>query len=254
MNLIILSDLHISEHQIFTNSETGDNPSLAIISSVFDQVKEYADKFSVGHIIHTGDLFDTRNRVPIKLIRFAQEQLQKLFASQVFLLRGTPFHDGEGDNYSGLVMDPLENVRVYDSPSLYETDLTPAMFFLPAGRKDDLLAQIKEWSGDKVYQKKKNRIIFGHAPLAGAKTLSYESPADESLSCKDLKFWDFGFFGHYHSPVEVWKNFFQVGSPYKISFAERDDKKGFWHFHDGKIKFVPLIVPDMVEIHINSGV
>ncbi|MFH1361655.1 MAG: metallophosphoesterase [bacterium] len=250
MEFIVISDLHINEHPIFRNGE-GQNLSLKIMEDCLDQVWDYAKKVD-GPVIHTGDLFDMRNKIPVNLVVFAQRMFSKC-SNKIYLLKGTSFHDGEADNYNGNIFSLQKDFETFDVPTGIYSNKGFVFYFLPSVPKSKLLEAIEIFKNKTGKNDNKlTRIVFGHSALAGAKTLAYEASSDESLSKKDLDFFHFGFFGHYHKYQEVWNNFFQVGSPYRVDFSERMDPKGFIHFKDGKVKFIPLQIPDMIQIDIDK--
>ncbi len=255
MEFVVCSDLHFCEHSVFSEvRRDGENIFIWIVKDVLRQIREYMTENNIPFLIHAGDLFDSRNRIPVKLIAIMQEDLYKFDPMRVFLLRGTSLHDGEGDSYNGRLFRHLNNVQVFNvSDFWYPDEKGYAFYFLPYDTKENMIATIKDWSTNTARQKL-TKIIFGHAGLDGAKvSTGIELPGGPSFSRNDLKCWDWGFWGHFHLYQEVWKNFFQIGSPYRIDFAERNDPKGFLHFRNGKVSFVKLDVPDMEQIIIDQN-
>jgi DNA repair exonuclease SbcCD nuclease subunit len=166
----------------------------------------------------------------------------------IFLLKGNSLHDGDNADYNGNLFQGINKI---DAPEiLFLEDLL--IFFLPYNSKDLLINQINKWKKE-FPNENTQKILMTHFGLEGATINDYEVPNQETLSKKDLAWFDFVFAGHFHKHQEVWKNAWQVGSPYRVSFAEKDDKKGFIHFKDGKVKFIELDVPGMLVIeNINN--
>ncbi len=251
MEFVIFSDLHVDEHPIFS-SEDGHNLSLDIIKSVLGQIRKYVVDNNIRLVFHAGDLFEVRNKIPVRFISLVQEELYKFKQVDLVLLRGTPFHEGEGDSYSGTLFRRMYNVTVFDNPDIYYTeDGALSFYMLPWNSKENLASQLNKWSKEKSRNNRGVKILVGHYALSGAKTLAYEAPLEQSLSKVDLRFFDWAFMGHYHRHQEVWRNSFQVGSPYRIDFSERNDDKGFIHWKDGKVKVVSLAGPGMVQLNVN---
>jgi DNA repair exonuclease SbcCD nuclease subunit len=243
MEALIFSDLHYQEHPEFPFQEVADG--------VLKQIEEYINKNKIPYVIHLGDLFNSRMKMPVRLI----SALSKIFyivkqeGRTIFLLKGNSLHDGDKEDYNGNL---FQSVIKIDTPNVvtFEDYL---IFFLPYNSKNLLINQINNWK-KKFSDETKSKILMTHFGLEGATINDYEVLNQETLSKKDLIWFDFVFAGHFHKHQEVWKNAWQVGSPYRVSFAEKDDKKGFIHFKDGKIKFIKLNVPEMyvIENPINN--
>ena len=247
MGVLIFSDIHYHDHPLFLGEPGQENPFVVIAKSVFKQINNYINKDKkIDTIIFLGDLVHSRNKLNVKHIN----DLMDFFGSagkniNSYILRGNPAHDGEGEHYIGNLLGYVASV--IDSPVMISN-----YFFLPYDRKENLLKTIKEW--EKVYRKDKNKKqLFMHYGLKGAKVLDYEFPDEETLSQDDLKMFDCVLAGHFHRYQEVWKNAWHVGSPYRVSFAEKDDPKGFMVLHDnGKVEFVELVVPRMVQLAVDK--
>jgi hypothetical protein len=60
MEAIIFSDLHYQEHPEFPFQEVADN--------VLKQIEEYVIQNHIKNIFHLGDLFNSRMKMPVRLI------------------------------------------------------------------------------------------------------------------------------------------------------------------------------------------
>jgi len=245
-SVLVFSDLHYHEHPLFLGEPGEENPFVVIAKSVLKQINDYINKDKkTGTIIFLGDLVHSRSKLNVKHLNDLMDFFGYNKGINSYILRGNPMHDGEGEHYIGNLFGYVANV--INSPVMISN-----YFFLPYDRKENLLITIKEW--EKIYRKDKNKkYLFMHYGLKGAKVLDYEFPDEETLSQDDIKIFNCVLAGHYHRYQKVWDNAWHVGSPYRISFAERDDPKGFMVLHDdGKVEFVKLNVPRMVELAVDK--
>lgn len=245
MEGIIFSDLHYQEHPEFPFQDVAD--------SVLKQIEDYINKNNINYTFHLGDLYNSRMKMPVRIITPLINYFSKIASlnSQVFLLRGNQFHEGDKFDYNGHLFTS-NHLHAIDQPGVSNFN-NASIFLLPYGPKDLLINQINIWKKKYSSNGSKQKILMTHFGLEGATINDYEVPNQETLSKKDLAWFDFVFAGHFHKHQEVWKNAWQVGSPYRVSFAEKDDKKGFIHFKDGKVKFIELDVPGMLVIeNINN--
>ena len=239
MSYIVISDLHYHECPEF--------PTIDIANSVLQQVEDYILKNKIDKVFHLGDLYHSRIKMPVRTIKPLIDRFSEWCERgiDIYLLKGNPMHDGDNDDYNGHLF-PMANV--IHKPSVYKIDEW-GVYFLPFASRESLMHQINLWRKESPYKK----VLFVHYALQGASILDYEVQLKDSLSKKDLSWFDMVFAGHYHKHQEVWKNAWHVGSPYRISFAERDDKKGFIHVDNDKVKFIELDVPKMIQLEINSN-
>ncbi len=247
MSTIVFSDLHYHNHSLFLGEPGQENPFVVISKSVLKQINQYINQNKeIDTIIFLGDLIHSRNKLDVKHINDLMNFFGYNNKINSYILRGNPTHDGEGEHYIGNLFGYVANI--ISSPSI----MIPNYFFLPYDRKENLLKTIKGWEREYKANKHK-KYLFMHYGLKGAKVLDYEFPDEETLSKDDLKMFDGIFAGHYHKFQEVWKNAWHVGSPYRVSFAEKNDPKGFIVLHDnGTVEFVELNVPRMVQLALDK--
>jgi len=242
MNILLFSDLHYHESQEF--------PFKDIAESVLSQIENYAVANGVSHVIHLGDLYHNRTRMPVRVIKPLSNRFYDWTRRfSLFLLKGNPMHEGENEDYNGNL---FPTATIIDQPSVRKHDDTHFIFFLPYGPKAVLLKQIQQWEADGI-GKRSVRILCTHFALDGARALNYEAPATEALTKKELAWFNHVFAGHYHAHQQPFKNAWHVGSPYRVDFGERLDRKGFIHFKDDQANFIDLYVPGMLQLTFNEG-
>jgi len=249
VEFLAFSDLHFHEHPIFTEVQrNGENIFISIALDCLKQISDYDEKNNVNLKFHLGDLFHVRNRLPVKLIKKLIDSFSNM-DGLLYLLRGTPTHDGEGENFNGNLFKGISSVNPVVGPSILWSDSSGIIYGVPSMSREEMLGAIKEFGNKK---QRGMKILLMHGAIEGAKIMDYEPRDSEVIGHKDLKGFDFVFAGHYHANQQVAKNIWYVGSPYRISFAERTDEKVFLHFKDGEVKFVPLKVPGMVQKDMND--
>ena len=193
--------------------------------------------------------------MPIRIICPIAKRFMKWFqgGADVYLLKGNPMHEGEGVDYNG-GMFPV--AVVIEQPEIIPfDDLKVGVSMVPFMRKDQIISWIKKTKDQR--KSFRTNILMIHYALAGAKLQDYEVPLKDALTHTDLVDFDFVFAGHYHSFQQPWTKAIHVGSPYRISFSERDWQKGFVHLKINNkgvfdINFVPLLVPNMKEFYIDQ--
>lgn len=221
--------------------------------------KEYFDEFLIPTlkenvkegdiIIHLGDLFDNRNVIPINLLNFALDQVEKI--SKI-----APFHIiiGNHDCWSRS-SDEINTVRPFKYiPNVFVYDKVTKVEF--AGQKLLLMPYIEK-KEIQIELIKKNRDcdwLFCHSDLNGAK-MHLTSVANKNLDKIDVESFD-GFKGVYSGHIHLVqrnKNFLFVGSNFQMDRNDYGDKKGIFclDLETGKDSFIEnTISPKFVKLKI----
>lgn len=175
-------------------------------------------------IIHLGDLFDNRNVIPINLLNFAMDQIEKI--SKI-----APFHIivGNHDCWSRSsdeinTIRPFKyipNVSIYDKVSTLEFNGKKLLLMPYFDKKED---QIKHINNNKDCD-----YLFCHSDLNGAK-MHLTSVAHKNLNkieINDFKGFTGVYSGHIHL-VQRNKNFTFVGSNFQMDRNDYGDQKGLF--------------------------
>lgn len=175
-------------------------------------------------IIHLGDLFDNRNVIPINLLNFAMDQVERI--SKI-----TPLHIivGNHDCWSRSsdeinTIRPFKyipNVSIYDKVSTIEYKGNKLLLMPYFDKKKDQIQHINN--------NKDCDYLFCHSDLNGAK-MHLTSVAHKNLDKIDVdEFKGFKgvYSGHIHL-VQRNKNFVFVGSNFQMDRNDYGDQKGLF--------------------------
>lgn len=208
--------------------------------------KEYFDEFLIPTlkknvkkndiIIHLGDLFDNRNVIPINLLNFAMDQVEKI--SKI-----APFHIiiGNHDCWSRS-SDEINTVRPFKYiPNVFVYDKVSKINY--NGSKL-LLMPYFDNKKDQIYHINKNKdcdYLFCHSDLNGAK-MHLTSVAHKNfnkIDVEEFKGFKGVYSGHIHL-VQKNKNFVFVGSNFQMDRNDYGDQKGLFviDVNDGSEEFI----------------
>ena len=256
MNHLVFSDLHLHEHPLFTDvTMENENVFVDIALHSLNQMISYSRDHEIDTVSFLGDLLDSRYKTPIRLIVLLQEYLNHWMNScpkikNFFILRGTPSHDGEGKNFSSLLMRPIQKIITVSDTLIHDTG-KEFLCYVPYYQKDKLKEDIKRLS-EKI--KGKPKYLFLHSGFKGSKVFDYEIKNDKDLlDISDVRDFKLTIAGHFHKYQQVARKIYHVGSPYRITFSEKEDGKGFIHLIDDEVRFEALNCPGMIEISIDTS-
>lgn len=242
MNELIFSDLHFHEHS--TYYETKDPYVFVNIElDVLKQIEKYIWDQDIFNVFILGDLFNQKD-APVWYI----SKLQGIFYSwskirnlqNIVLLRGTPSHDGNGKNYLGNLFRCLPKVKVVTVPLVFESFIPGnPVLMIPSCPQRELIDALKQYP--------KPKILMMHDAIKGVKIADYQLNIKEFIDVKHFNRFKYVFSGHIHKYQKLGKNIYYVGSPYRITFAEKNDPKGFIHLTNDGPEFIELEGPKMIE-------
>jgi len=246
VDFLAFSDLHLQEKLEYGERE-GQNIFSWIAFNCLDQIFKYAVDYKIEDIFFLGDLFHSRSKVQVRLISKLIDIFTNwnLYGIKIYLIKGTSSHDGDGEDYIGYLFKSLENVIILDNPCSFRFGKQYVIYVIPSLDKDRMIWEISRFS-DEISERKK--ILFIHGSVEGAKVMDYEVTDLNSIAVDKFTSFHYVLAGHYHCHQKIGNNVYYVGSPYRVSFAEKDDVKGFIHFKNGKVSFISLQVPNMLEI------
>lgn len=221
--------------------------------------KEYFDKFLIplleekveegDIIVQLGDLFDNRDIIPIHLMNYAMDQVERI--SKI-----APFHIiiGNHDCWSKS-SDEINSVRpfkwipnvfIYDKVSKIE-HLGKKILFMPyIDKKKDQIRIINE--------NKDCDYLFCHSDLNGAK-MHLTSSGHKNLDKIDIDEFS-GFDGVYSGHIHLYQrnnNFIFVGSIFQMDRNDYGNQKGITvlNIENGDDEFIPnLISPVFKKVKI----
>lgn len=188
-------------------------------------------------IIHLGDLFDNRNVIPINLLNFAMDQVERISKiAPLHIIVGN--HDCWSRSSDEInTVRPFKyipNVSIYDKVSTIEYKGNKLLLMPYFDKKKDQIEHINN--------NKDCDYLFCHSDLNGAK-MHLTSVAHKNLDKIDVdEFKGFKgvYSGHIHL-VQREKNFVFVGSNFQMDRNDYGDQKGLFviDVETGEEEFIP---------------
>lgn len=188
-------------------------------------------------IIHLGDLFDNRNVIPINLLNFAMDQVERISKiAPLHIIVGN--HDCWSRSSDEInTVRPFKyipNVSIYDKVSTIEYKGNKLLLMPYFDKKKDQIEHINN--------NKDCDYLFCHSDLNGAK-MHLTSVAHKNLDKIDVdEFKGFKgvYSGHIHL-VQRSKNFVFVGSNFQMDRNDYGDQKGLFTIdvETGEEEFIP---------------
>lgn len=175
-------------------------------------------------IIHCGDLFDNRSVVPINILNYAQDLLEKLAKiCPMYILIGN--HDlytkASNDVNTVKLYKYIPNITVYEEPTKIEF-CGKSILMLPwVEKKSDQINQLKKFSG--------SDYLFCHSDLNGAKMhlTSVAHKNNDKIDVEEFSGYKNVYSGHIHI-LQVTKNFTFVGNNFEMDRNDINNQKGIF--------------------------
>jgi DNA repair exonuclease SbcCD nuclease subunit len=175
-------------------------------------------------IVHCGDLFDNRSVVPINILNYAQDLLEKLSKiCPVHILIGNHDLYTKATNEVNTVKlyKYIPNITVYEQPTKIEF-CGKSILMLPwVEKKSDQIEQLKKFSG--------SDYLFCHSDLNGAKmhltSVAHKNP--DKIDVEEFSGYKNVYSGHIHI-LQVTKNFTFVGNNFEMDRNDLGNQKGIF--------------------------
>lgn len=230
-NFIILSDIHFyhnppKSYKLPDGMSSWLKMQLDVISGILDWSMEEG----VYTVVHNGDLFEEKNRIPVSVYNAVWSLFSKYDELGMDFIFNTGNHDilNRTDDSS---LHPFSDIaRVISEPTVIDGHAT----FIPHGRLD---AQFGRPPGGI-----KNPILFLHEDIGG---LSYgETDFAPDIFTYDAEAlcsvgWEHIFNGHIHKPQKL-NCIWSIGSPIRQDWGEAADQKRFLYYAGGAVTSVPI--------------
>lgn len=210
----------------------------------------------IKKIIHAGDFFDSRNAITLADINFILNWFVKRLIKDnitMYIILGN--HDvayRNTNNIHSLILlqsAAPNNVIIIDTPTLIVDD--NQKFVLVPWINNENYSDTFDYL-DCIEEKDKT-IVVGHFEINGAK-MSKNAPACESGMDRNL-FKDFKevWSGHFHHKSKI-DNIFYIGTPFKYTWEDYYDTKGYHIFKDGNLEFIENEYHLFIEIEFIESV
>jgi len=202
-------------------------------------------------IVHCGDLFDNRSVVPINILNYAQDLLEKLSKiCHIHILIGN--HDlytkATNDINTVKLYKYIPNITVYEEPTKIDF-FDKSILMLPwVEKKKDQVETLKRFSGCDY--------LFCHSDLNGAKMhlTSVAHKNADKIDVDEFSGYKNVYSGHIHI-LQVTKNFTFVGNNFEMDRNDTDNQKGIFIIDTilDEERFVPNnISPRYKKIYIRT--
>jgi len=268
ISAVATGDIHIGKHKYgVTNPKSGLDTSVESVLRCFDHLVYYCIQHKVTLVTINGDLSKGKTLSEEERAEFYR-RVKKLNDNgiTVVILKGN--HDGSfakqnSFNIRSLKVLNLKNTHVVDEPTLIKKDNYYIIAMPYIESVDDWVEQYKAIR-KKVWGTKKKIIVCLHGNVEGIKhhyseLLESDEPKDIPLSIFKN---DDGVIAvccahqHEHQVILEKPFVFYSGSLDRVSFAERDQPKGFVHFKysDSKLtkKFVEVDAKRFIQIEVKG--
>lgn len=268
ISVVATGDIHIGKHKYgVTNPKTGLDTSVESVLRCFDHLVYYCIKNKVMLVTINGDLSKGKTLSEEERAEFYR-RVKKLNDNgiTVIILKGN--HDGSlakhnSFNIRSLKVLDLKNTHVIDEPTLITKD---AYYVIAMPYIEDIETWVTEYKNirKKVWGTKKKIIVCLHGNVEGVKhhfseLLESDEPLDIPMSLfknDDAIIAVCCAHQHLHQVLNEKPYVFYSGSLDRVTFAERDQPKGFVHFRyaDSKLRknFVEVEAKKFIQIEVKG--
>lgn len=238
MRLLVISDVHAHPHKRFSKAVDGKNTRLDHAIQCLAYVRELSRATGIRNVVVAGDLFDAKNRVPIKAVNAVYSELEQWDRDGLSALLIPGNHDllrQDGAEHALEVFEGLPNTAIVSQPSNfvwtmhdgnpvqvcaipYRPELDPAWFAAP------------DWSGE--------TLCVAHAVVAGSRLTESGSVTDQAVDHEGISLrqtmprawlepFDLAIVGHVHYP-DIRGNILIPGQPWHQHPHEAGQTRGVW--------------------------
>ena len=235
----------INEFIVFSDIQYYNNQSKSYLTSdgstswftaqlgVTEQILNYAINNKIHIVAHNGDLFEEKNRIETSLYTDVWElynYYHKKYELRFIFNRG---------NHDGLALSDKSSLKPFSSFSTVISNVSDIGYwrFIPYGKV----------TKESLESHRVCDILFLHEDIQGLSYGTQTFRSRSNLKLDMLSSWKFVFNGHIHKPQRI-GNLYVIGSPMIQDWGEAEDKKGFIHYKEDKIKFVETDYPKFYYI------
>lgn len=194
---------------------------------LFTEVAEYAKLNNIDTLIHTGDFFDNRKRISVITIGIASaigKIINEAFKKSYMVVGNHDTYYVDNMEPTSLdILEPFKNIHIIKKPTKIGNILLLPWLFNDSDMEDA-------------------EILIGHFDINGVKMNSADTVSKGyRLNLSDFSKYKKVYSGHYHTPGK-YGNVEYVGTPYQITFNDRDSERGFYVLDTDlcSVDFVPF--------------
>lgn len=231
--------------------------------AIFDKIAEVVAKHKAALLIHGGDWFDSRGKIPTMVFNRLYNKLKEFIAKGIPVYTVVGNHDlavsegGVEESSLYVLAEELSNFFVGSPSEPLVVEVSPGVFLYLIGYSssvnlEELVREIS-LSDPKAI----NIAVLHQVTLGSESSTGYvfgEGIDAELLSHK----FTFSILGDIHKPQLVLDNVLVPGAPYAMDFGDTGDR-GCWVLHldtaDNSVKpeFVPLESPKFLTIDFDTS-
>src|SRR5574343_384741 len=202
----------------------------------FDFLIEELKERNIKTVLITGDLHDTRQSINVEALVNTKRILQtkmKEFDIHICLGNHDMYYENTYDITSLELFEDIPNVTVYRDGIVTKNFLNKTWYMVPwiIHEREEKMVEFLEKLAKKPIATRNNTVFFGHFELFG---INMEGNSISTFGLDPNLLMNASnriFSGHYHGKSITKKSdshLVYVGSPYPLTFANANDKHGFW--------------------------
>lgn len=264
MKFAVVSDLHCHLWSLFsTTTRSGINSRLQEILSQVEKAADHVKLEGGSTLVVAGDIFHTRGTIDPEVLNPVRDCFQRIVNNGVNVLIVPGNHDLKTKNTTALSssVENLQNieymdfdgtsaVKVFNEPTIHETDCVPAVkfAFVPwCENTSELIAHIDALTV-KLGKDVKDTYLFIHAGIDGV------IPGLPAHGLSDALLAGYGFkavfAGHYHNHKMMPGNIVSIGSPTHQTWGDVGTRAGYLivDSETGEIVFNDTSAPKFVDV------
>ena len=219
MSTLLITDTHFGVRQ---NSNTWYKSQIHFIENqVIPSIKEY----NINHIIHLGDVFDSRSSISTYIMQGVYNIFKKLsgLVDKIDIIAGN--HDYYSPNSDeicilNILFSSIKNINIHSKFEYIDNQ----NLYIPWYRWEDKKNQNNIYN---LINKYNIQNIFTHADIFDPTNIEFI----KKIPCKI-------FSGHIHTP-KIKNNLYNLGSCYPLTFSDCNSQRGIYIIDDKNIKFIP---------------
>lgn len=198
------------------------------------------DKEGIKHIVHMGDVFDSRRGIEFKSLKWAKRVVfdplkERGITVDMMVGNHDAYYKNTNDiNAVDLLLEEYDNVTPYSETATVDLD----------GRKAIYVPWINEDNEQVTYKaidKTDATVAFGHLELCGFKVNNYVT-MDHGADPKVFDKFEKVFSGHFHTRSNNGKVYY-LGNPYEMFWSDVGDTRGFTILDTDTLEFTRVNNP-----------
>ena len=233
--MLLFSDL-----QLHNTHPVAGSDYLEFGLSAMRQIRQFSIQTQDDIVIHLGDTFQLKDRIPVKVWNAFFEELLEWENAGItsYWLKGN--HDFKEDV-------TIQSLSILSSaiPIVHKTEMMlngKRCLFLPYGHHLEEIDKSSEYG-----------VLFMHDFFKNVSKKYGNVTAEEGIDVYSLSNFKYVFAGHSHSFQVINPNIWHIGSSYPVSFNEIHDKKFFAQLLYDKVEFHEFKFHPFIQIELEDN-